>query len=132
MKLYIGGFAEGKLEYVMNSLSTSKTKITDEHNYRELLDKDVNEGQYIIWNHFHLCVKDMLKQADINITEVICKIIKEYPDIIIISDEIGCGVVPLDREEREYRELTGRLLTDIAGKAKAVERIICGIGVKIK
>ncbi len=32
------------------------------------------------------------------------------PDCIIISDEIGNGIVPMEHEEREYRELTGRLL----------------------
>ena len=34
--------------------------------------------------------------------------------------------------KREYRELTGRLLCELANKADRVERIVCGIGERIK
>ncbi|MBP6421033.1 MAG: bifunctional adenosylcobinamide kinase/adenosylcobinamide-phosphate guanylyltransferase, partial [Agathobacter sp.] len=42
------------------------------------------------------------------------------------------GIVPLDSFEREYRERLGRLLCEIAAKAERVERIVCGIGQRIK
>ena len=62
--------------------------------------------------------------------------IKEYleahPQCIIISDEIGGGLVPMDAFEREYRERTGRILVELANGAEEVERVICGIGQKIK
>ena len=58
--------------------------------------------------------------------------IRDSPDCIIISDEIGNGIVPMEHEEREYRELTGRLLCELANKADRVERIVCGIGERIK
>ncbi len=51
---------------------------------------------------------------------------------IIISDEIGNGIVPVEAFEREYRERTGRILIQLAQKAEEVERVICGIGQKIK
>ena len=35
-------------------------------------------------------------------------------------------------EEREYRERVGRLLIRLAEEAETVERIICGMGQKIK
>ena len=41
-------------------------------------------------------------------------------------------IVPLDSFEREYRERLGRLLCEIAAKAERVERIVCGIGQRIK
>lgn len=53
-------------------------------------------------------------------------------DWIIISDEIGNGVVPMDTFERKYREETGRLLIKLAEEAEEVERILCGIGQRIK
>ena len=49
-----------------------------------------------------------------------------------LGDEIGNGIVPMEHEEREYRELTGRLLCELANKADRVERIVCGIGERIK
>ena len=58
--------------------------------------------------------------------------IKNVPDSIVISDEIGNGIVPLDNFEREYRERTGRILVKLAEQADEVVRVICGIGQKIK
>ncbi len=39
---------------------------------------------------------------------------KEYPDCILICDEIGNGIVPMEAEERTYRECTGRILERLA------------------
>ena len=55
-----------------------------------------------------------------------------YKDTIVIADEIGNGIVPLDAFEREYREQTGRAEILLAKKADEVVRVICGIGQKIK
>jgi adenosyl cobinamide kinase/adenosyl cobinamide phosphate guanylyltransferase len=38
----------------------------------------------------------------------------------------------MDAFEREYRERLGRILITIAAKADRVERVICGIGQRIK
>ena len=58
--------------------------------------------------------------------------LEKHPDTVIICDEVGNGIVPLDSFEREYRERLGRLLCEIAAKAERVERIVCGIGQRIK
>ncbi|MHB1485587.1 MAG: bifunctional adenosylcobinamide kinase/adenosylcobinamide-phosphate guanylyltransferase [Saccharofermentanales bacterium] len=53
-------------------------------------------------------------------------------DIVVVCNEIGCGIVPLDRAEREYREIAGRILCDVAKKAQIVYRVQAGIATKIK
>ena len=58
--------------------------------------------------------------------------VEKYPNCVIISDEVGNGIVPIEAFEREYRERTGRILVELAKKAEEVERVICGIGQKIK
>ena len=50
----------------------------------------------------------------------------------IICDEVGNGIVPMDAFEREYRERLGRFLIEVAKRADRVERIMCGIGQRIK
>ena len=60
------------------------------------------------------------------------KILSDNPDIVIITDEIGSGIVPLDVKEREWREVHGRICCQLAGRADAVFRVIAGIGQKIK
>ena len=63
---------------------------------------------------------------------LIFEFVEKYPDCVIISDEIGNGIVSIEAFEREYRERTGRVLVELAKKAEEVERVICGIGQKIK
>ena len=45
---------------------------------------------------------------------------------IVIADEIGCGLVPLDASEREKRERAGRLACILAERADTVIRVVCG------
>ena len=54
------------------------------------------------------------------------------PDAIVICDEAGCGIVPLDRSERLYRDIVGHVCCIIAARADSVIRVHCGIGMKIK
>lgn len=51
---------------------------------------------------------------------------------VIACDETGCGIVPLEKGERELRERAGRLCCDIAKRADRVERMVCGIPEVIK
>lgn len=54
------------------------------------------------------------------------------PDRILILDEVGCGLVPMDPFERQYREAVGRLGEQLAKKASEVYRMSCGLAQKLK
>lgn len=54
------------------------------------------------------------------------------PDVLVVMDEIGCGIVPIDRKERRYREQAGRAGQRLASLSEEVYRVICGIGSRIK
>ena len=47
-------------------------------------------------------------------------------ELILICDEVGCGLVPVDAFEREYREAVGRICTVFARRADRVDRVVCG------
>ena len=51
---------------------------------------------------------------------------------VLICDEVGCGVTPLDRADRDWRELVGRVCCELAEQAEAVYRVRCGLGVRLK
>lgn len=53
--------------------------------------------------------------------------LKECPQAIVICDEVGCGVVPMDREDRAWRERVGRTCCVLAERADCVVRLYCGI-----
>ena len=51
---------------------------------------------------------------------------------VVILNEVGNGVHPLDRAERDWRELVGRVTCDLADKADVVIRMVCGIPTVLK
>lgn len=53
-------------------------------------------------------------------------------DIVLIYPEVGSGVVPLDPEERVWREAVGRVGCRIAAEADEVYRMVAGIAQRIK
>ena len=105
MKLYIGGAFQGQEE----------------------LARRENPSAEIIAD-FHLLLKDFGGDPRA-FAEDFCR---EHPDAVIVADEIGCGVVPVDRNNRAWREAAGRALCVLAQKSESVIRVICGIGVRIK
>ncbi|MDR0446398.1 MAG: bifunctional adenosylcobinamide kinase/adenosylcobinamide-phosphate guanylyltransferase [Oscillospiraceae bacterium] len=50
----------------------------------------------------------------------------------VICEEVGSGVVPIDRREREAREAMGRLTAELAARAQSVVRVVAGIPVTLK
>lgn len=53
-------------------------------------------------------------------------------DKILICDDISCGVVPMDKLDRAWREVTGRFLTALAEQAETVTRVFCGLPLELK
>jgi adenosyl cobinamide kinase/adenosyl cobinamide phosphate guanylyltransferase len=51
---------------------------------------------------------------------------------VVICDEVGCGVIPIDGHERKWREEVGRSATAIAAEANTVVRMVCGMPQVIK
>ena len=127
MELYIGGYAQGKRDYVLSTHSGT-WKIFDGTKIPEAMDEKEDK---ILLDHLHLFIEDrLLKKADP--LEEILKIVEAHPKCIILCDEIGNGIVPMEKEKREYRDRTGQILIRLSKEAKRVERIVCGLGQRIK
>ena len=107
------------------------TGITGEPEENNAVDKTETDGETVILNHFHLWVRNRLK-ADGDPEKEIRKFLDRFPDCVIICDEIGNGIVPVEAFERAYRERTGRIVTALAKEAEEVVRVVCGIGQRIK
>jgi adenosyl cobinamide kinase/adenosyl cobinamide phosphate guanylyltransferase len=110
MKLVIGGYAQGKLNYVLGKYDVETIKI-----YNGELPENIEEQrETIVINHFQNWVKRKIACDDCPEKEIF-EFVEKYPDCVIISDEVGNGIV-----------------VELAKKAEEVERVICGIGQKIK
>lgn len=124
MEMIVGGAYQGKTRYARNLFPdiqwvdggscARETLETCEGilRFQEYIRRGLKEG----WDLYRL-TEDL---ADRN------------PKLVIVTDEIGCGIVPADPFEREYREQTGRICTRLAAEARRVHRVICGIGTVIK
>lgn len=109
MILIVGGAYQGKLEYA------------SKHFGRE----------YEILNQYHEVVRQQLLEEK-NPQEEAKKLLEQKKDLVIISDEVGYGLVPTDAFERRYRETVGRVNCFFAGEAEQVIRVVCGVGTRIK
>ena len=125
--LVIGGAHQGKSAWTLASFPEYK-RIS----FEELLDKNKSNDYSgkICLNGFHMLMKQCISE-DKNYSEYIDMIVKNQ-SWIIIADEIGNGIVPLEKEDRRWREETGRALCKIAQNAEEVYRIYCGIPTQIK
>ena len=135
LELVIGGRAQGKSAYARkkypHAVYLDERDLTEDGSL--LIDED-KAHEIILWDHFHLCVRTW-QEAGMTMDgmqDKIADICKMCRHLVIISDEVGNGVVPLQKEDRIYRELVGNLLIEIASKAERVDRIICQIPQQIK
>ena len=120
IRLYIGGTGNGQRELAEKETGIKPVECTPEEALKSpAIDK------------FHLLARQILKQGG-SPQEFARKLIKENPDAVICTDEIGCGIHPLAQEERIWREETGRALCIIAEAAGTVTRVFYGIGQRIK
>lgn len=127
MKLVIGGYAQGKLNYVLGKHDMEACKIFD----GEIPGNIENLKDTVVIDHLHHWIRARIAQGGCPEKEILA-FVGKCPNCVIISDEIGNGIVPIEAFEREYRERTGRLLIELAKRAEVVERVICGIGQRIK
>lgn len=145
MELVIGASYQEKLYYVLERTGYTKEDVYDSSIfYQTLQNGDANYNHTIIienqlplilqkpvFYQFHLFIKGLLT-VDIDPTPIVESILSNHPEVIIIADEIGSGVVPMLPFDRRYRETTGRILCNIARKALKVHRVALGIGTIIK
>ena len=76
------------------------------------------------------------EDIEIRIEEVMYRyldmILEKNPNAVITCDEIGCGIVPIDKTDRLWREMSGDACQYLAARAVKVCRVVCGIPMALK
>jgi len=119
MHLIIGGAYQGKLEYAKQQFGIAPDEIC------ECNEKGKPDFSKRCLNHYERYLKFCLKQNITPFTDF-------TKESVIICQDIFCGIVPADREERAWRELAGRTVTVLARQAQSVTRIFCALPTKLK
>lgn len=125
MELIIGGAHQGKLEYAREKYALANTDICycTEDAEPDFSCRCLNH----IENYALYCLrkcKDPWRQLDLWL--------ERNSDGILIGNDIFCGVVPIDKEMREWREAAGRLQSEAAKRADKVTRLFCGLAQSLK
>ena len=124
MKFITGSAYQGKLEYAKKLYPGAEWTDGAGCSLQEILSCGAVD-------HFHLFVRRWLQEGKTP-QELIRAILDKNRDLIIVCDEIGCGLVPTDAFEREYRESVGRICTQLVEYADEVYRVTCGIGGRLR
>lgn len=124
VKFIIGGAYQGKLEFAKQKyrkeiISDGKSCSIEETFSCEIL------------NSFEALIKRFFSTIQEIITYLDTLLVKN-PNIILICNEIGYGIVPIEKSNRLFRELVGRACCEVSKRANTVERVFCGLGVYIK
>ncbi len=128
MILIIGGAWQGKLDFAMELAGAKGRKKQVAEGTTDSFDAAVS---YPIIHNFHEYIKRILQDGT-SVEDFISILEKDNPEVIIITNEMGCGIVPMDYEDRLWREEAGRASVRIAKSSKEVYRLVCGIATQIK
>lgn len=120
MELVMGGKAQGKLKYILSLYNLSMENVTSGKLENTIVINNLE-------NFIYSSLKDG-KDPEKEIIEFASNNLK----CIIICDEVGSGIVPIEPFEREYRDKVGHICCLLAEKSHKVHRVICGIGTVIK
>ena len=112
MILSIGGAGQGKLDYVLQKTGYGPAQVA--RTPEEARTRPVFAG-----------LEDWPELDEAALLEA-------NPDVILICDEVGCGVVPIDKADRAWREAVGRLCCHLARRADRVVRVFCGLPSPLK
>ena len=160
MEVYFGGAFQGKLEYVLEKKGCLKVADGAGCSLKDIKEAQVLNHLHLYIKRltykegaaYNTTVDDTITADDtimadttaddtimadttaktMPAAEIINDIYEANPDIILICDEVGGGIVPLKKEDRIYRETVGRALCCAVKKSDSVERVMCGIGQCLK
>lgn len=143
-----GGAFQGKTEYAIKNLGVREADILDCEDY----DRTTSPEFYFMMNTVGIkCVKNiqiLIKSAvepenlsiqNMTVEDMVEEIedsleglFEKNPGMFFIMDEVGNGIVPIEKSDRDYREAVGNIGCFLAQNAERVIRVICGIGQVIK
>lgn len=122
MKFIIGGAYQGKLNFAKTEYG-----MTDIY---ECKGPEIDFSHPLIYGieKFCLyCVKEGIEAKDYFESRK-----PMWENSVLICEDIFCGVVPIEAENRAWREMTGRLCAYLTSEADEVNRMFCGLSQKLK
>lgn len=125
MILIFGGSYQGKLEFAKETFG-----ITENDVFTCTVDSEIDWSKKVLYNLDQSFLRHVREGKESR--EVLKDHLDQLKDKILIVNDISQGIVPMERENRDWREMTGRAMLYISKEADEVYRVFCGLGNKIK
>ena len=129
MILVIGGAFQGKEAFAGQLLGLASPEFDSRKADGRKDTPDAAMEKPVLLN-FHEWIRQVMEAGE-DSDLYTQKVIGTHPEIVTM-DEVGSGIVPIERADRDYREAEGRAGQALAADAHKVYRVICGIPVQIK
>ena len=124
MILIIGGAYQGKLDYAKAAFSLAPEDIFTctgtEIDFSKPCVNALEEFCYA-------CI-----QREMDPIAYVQEHREDWQNSILICNDLSSGVVPMDPVDRQWRHAAGQLCQYLAGQAKQVSRIFCGLEQRLK
>ena len=119
MDLIIGGAFQGKLEYAKKHFNIKASDVCECWPEKE---PDLSKRCLYGYERYVLrCMRQGIEPPT-----------SFEGDKVIIMNDIFCGVVPVEKEARAWREKAGRVMAALAANSDSVTRLFCGIPKRLK
>ncbi|MBR5129174.1 MAG: bifunctional adenosylcobinamide kinase/adenosylcobinamide-phosphate guanylyltransferase [Firmicutes bacterium] len=125
MILIFGGSYQGKLDFAKQTFG-----ITDQDVFTCTTNNEIDLSRKVIYNLDQAFLHHVREGKESR--EVLKEHLDQLKDKILIVNDISQGIVPMERENRDWREMTGRAMLFLSKEADEVYRVFCGLGSKIK
>lgn len=113
MILVVGGQGSGKRDFV-RALG-----------YQDDDMSDSLAGTEPVLVDLHILLKDLSLVSEEAFADLLGK-------AVVVCNEVGCGVVPMEASDRAWRDRVGRTCARLARDATRVVRMCCGIPADLK
>lgn len=125
MILIFGGSYQGKLDFAKENFG-----VTDAEVFTCTTENEIDWSKKVLYNMDQAFLRHVREGKESR--EVLKEHLEELKDKILIVNDISQGIVPMERDQRDWREMTGRAMLYISKEADEVYRVFCGLGSKIK
>ena len=120
------------LEEVMNENKKNKKNNMLVDCLTNMVSNIIFENTEINWDNPK---KNQLEQCDKAVEKEVLELLKttkNFENVVVVSNELGMGIVPAYPLGRYFREIAGKMNQMVAEKADEVYFVVSGISIKIK
>lgn len=137
MHFVFGGAFNGKRKWVKDTYKEHDIRWISAYEQAEVPKELETNGVTVlegmeVWARELIAKGFTVKEASAFLEQAVSRWSKQSDQLVVIGTEIGKGIVPMDEEDRMWRDACGYVYQHIVKKADRVDQIWYGIATRLK